>query len=206
LHAYYLEHIRDGNTYPYEEHYRQNRNDPDAATERELNWWQNTSSSPEGAGEFLHDYFPMLNQRLSKDRLLGLSKEEFADMCVHIHALHDHSSRVSWKTLGLPDKLPHMSASERARYFGRWLYDQYSNRGRTTLETIYYVLHAEPLAELPSRIFEVWFDSELKIPHLGLSSLGEMAGWAHPNEFPPRNGRTSKSLRGLGYSVRVYGE
>jgi hypothetical protein len=79
-------------------------------------------------------------------------------------------------------------------------------RGRTALETIHHVLHEEPLSEVPTRIFDACFDAEFKIPHLGLSTLGEMAGWARPDEFPPRNGRTSKSLRGLGYPVRVYSE
>ncbi|WP_371200120.1 phospholipase, partial [Ectothiorhodospira sp. PHS-1] len=37
----------------------------------------------------------------------------------------------------------------------------------------------------------------------GLSSLGEIVGWARPDEFPPRNMRTSKGLRALGYNVRI---
>ena len=41
------------------------------------------------------------------------------------------------------------------------------------------------------------------IPHVGLSSLGEIVGWARPDEFPPRNMRTSKGLRALGYNVRI---
>ncbi|MBL8426498.1 MAG: phospholipase [Dechloromonas sp.] len=41
------------------------------------------------------------------------------------------------------------------------------------------------------------------IPHIGLSSLGEIVVWARPDEFPPRNMRTSKGLRALGYNVRI---
>lgn len=41
------------------------------------------------------------------------------------------------------------------------------------------------------------------IPHIGLSSLGEIVCWARPDEFPPRNMRTSKGLRALGYSMRI---
>jgi len=38
------------------------------------------------------------------------------------------------------------------------------------------------------------------IPHIGLSSLGEIVGWARPDA---RNMRTSKGLRALGYNVRI---
>ncbi|MEA9931476.1 hypothetical protein [Xanthomonas campestris] len=35
------------------------------------------------------------------------------------------------------------------------------------------------------------------------SILGELIGWVNPEEFPPRNRRTSKGLRSLGYDVSV---
>lgn len=41
------------------------------------------------------------------------------------------------------------------------------------------------------------------IPHVSLSSLGEIVVWARPDEFPPRNMQTSKGLRALGYNVRI---
>ncbi|MGS6289529.1 hypothetical protein ACVGWF_24630, partial [Enterobacter asburiae] len=42
------------------------------------------------------------------------------------------------------------------------------------------------------------------IPHIGLSSLGEIVGWARPHEFPPRKMRTSKGLRALRYNAVTY--
>jgi hypothetical protein len=30
-----------------------------------------------------------------------------------------------------------------------------------------------------------------------------VVGWARPEDTPPRNGRTNKALRALGYPVRV---
>ena len=154
----------------------------------------------------LRERLPFLREHLAKDRLLHLNEAEFANLCAHVHALHDHSLRVSWQSFGLTGPLPPMSGWERAQYLGRWLYQQRSGRGWSVLKTIHYVIHSEPLSEVPNRIFEACHDPALKIPHLGLSSLGEMAGWAHPDDFPPRNGRTSKSLRALGYNVRVHSE
>ena len=46
-------------------------------------------------------------------------------------------------------------------------------------------------------------DPKWKIPHMGLSMLGEIVGWAKPDFSPPRNGRTNKALHALGYSVKI---
>ena len=45
-----------------------------------------------------------------------------------------------------------------------------------------------------------------KIDGLGISALGELVGWALRDRFPPRNGRTSKALKSLGYNVTIHVE
>jgi hypothetical protein len=67
-------------------------------------------------------------------------------------------------------------------------------------------LHDGPKSEVPDRIFAACFDEAKKIPHMGVSTLGEMVGWAMPDDFPPRNGRTSKALTALGYPVKIHSE
>ena len=54
-----------------------------------------------------------------------------------------------------------------------------------------------------ARLWNAIRSDDWAIPHNGLSSLGEIVGWARPDEFPPRNMRTSKGLRALGYNVRI---
>lgn len=54
-----------------------------------------------------------------------------------------------------------------------------------------------------ARLWNAIRSDDWAIPHIGLSSLGEIVGWARPDEFPPRNMRTSKGLRALGYNVRI---
>ena len=56
------------------------------------------------------------------------------------------------------------------------------------------------------RIFESSIDLSGKVPRLGVSSLGEMVRWVRPDFSPPRNNRTNKALRALGYDVKLYGE
>mgnify|MGYP003458354266 FL=1 len=54
-----------------------------------------------------------------------------------------------------------------------------------------------------ARLWNAIRSDDWAIPHIGLSSLGEIVGWARPDEFPPRNMRTSKGLLALGYNVRI---
>ncbi len=67
------------------------------------------------------------------------------------------------------------------------------------------MLYGGPEDDLPARLWEATTEGPWKIDHLGVSALGELVGWALPNRFPPRNNRTSKALRSLGYAVAVHG-
>src|SRR5213075_2907250 len=58
----------------------------------------------------------------------------------------------------------------------------------------------------PNRLFDCWSDPASKIPHVRVITLGEMFGWAMREYFTPRNGRTSKALRALGYDVKIHSE
>jgi hypothetical protein len=69
-----------------------------------------------------------------------------------------------------------------------------------------FVLHGGSKTELPDRIFAACFEDVKKIPPMGVSTFGEMVGWAMPDDFPPRNGRTSKALTALGYQVKIHSE
>lgn len=66
--------------------------------------------------------------------------------------------------------------------------------------------HGGPFSTLPQRLYEVSFSRERSIRFAGLSTFGELVGWALPSEFPPRNGRTSKALYALGYDVKIHTE
>ena len=54
-----------------------------------------------------------------------------------------------------------------------------------------------------ARLWNAIRSDDWAIPHVGLSSLGEIVVWARSDEFPPRNMQTSKGLRALGYNVRI---
>ena len=53
---------------------------------------------------------------------------------------------------------------------------------------------------IATRLWEASRSDEWALPWLREATLGEILGWARPNEFPPRNGRSIKALKALGYS------
>lgn len=90
---------------------------------------------------------------------------------------------------------------DKVRKFGEWLWRQRSREGRTMLELLNYVVWGN--GSVSARLWNAIRSDDWAIPHIGLSSLGEIVGWARPDEFPPRNMRTSKGLRALGYNARI---
>lgn len=58
-------------------------------------------------------------------------------------------------------------------------------------------------AQVPERLWNGIHEREWKIDHISRSALGELVGWELPDDFPPRNARTSKALCSLGHYVLV---
>ena len=119
-----------------------------------------------------------------------------------VHAFREHASRVPHAELGLPSEPQEKEVMIEA--LARRLYSARSANGKTVPQLIYQLLYSGTEERLAERLWEAHQSDDLKIPRLGPSTLGELVGWALPDRFPPRNGRTSKALRALGYNVSVY--
>lgn len=206
LHAYYYGEVKEGARHPFREFHVRNRNNRDAALTAAMRRWQALVTPPGSEAIMLREWLPLLQWSLSKDKLLLLTKAEFMEVVARVHAMRVHGNRIAWRSFGLDMPLQKMASEERARYFGSWLYDQRNNDGEGVLDVLSFVLHGGPLDQTPNRIFAASFEPNRKILHLGVSSLGELVGWVHPNYSPPRNGRTSKALVALGFNVRVHSE
>ena len=154
----------------------------------------------------MYEWAVYLKNKLGEENILKLSQEEFVEVCSRIHALRDHCLRVRYSTFGYSSPLPHMNQSERLKLLGNWLFSQRSLSGKSVLESIYHMLYDGKIDKVPERIWEVAQTQQWKISHLGISSLGEIVGWALPDIYPPRNGRTSKALTALGYKVRIHSQ
>ncbi|MDH4227194.1 MAG: phospholipase D family protein [Deltaproteobacteria bacterium] len=205
LHAYYYNNVFDGNRSMHEQFYNKHNANPEAALGRALCWWQKLTEAPDEEDIMIREWAPFLSEKTDKVNLLNLSEDDFCNVCARVHAIRNHATRVSNRTLGIAESAV-TEKEYRIELFARWLYKQHSEDNKTPLDVIYYVLHGGNSDRLPERLWTAINDSSFKIPHLGLSCLGEITGWALPDKFPPRNGRTSKALKSLGFNVKIYSE
>lgn len=127
----------------------------------------------------------------------------FIEVLSKVHASVEFARRVPNDDVGLAGGRLY-SIPEKLQAMGGKIWRDSLERGRPVSGMLTYVLHGGSDAELPERIWEALHDPRWKTPLLGVSSLGEITGWARPDAFPPRNGRTSKALKSLGYPVRVH--
>jgi len=207
LHAYYYDKVRDGNKSKHNEFHESNSPRAEDALVAAMTWWKQLSQPPHQEDITIDDWAPFLRQKLSKTKVSSLTEEEFVQVCERIHALREHAPRVSSSTLSIPRELSPMAKPDRIKWLGRWLYNQRSASNGTVLETIEFVLYGGPLIEVPRRIWTATSPEEgIKISQFGIGTLGELVGWALPDELPPRNNRTSKALRALGYNVTIHSE
>jgi hypothetical protein len=151
----------------------------------------------------LFDWAPFLRDALSPNRILHLSNDEFEAVCQRVWSIQDHGRRVPNVTLNLPAGL-HYDMETKTKELAKYLMTRRTQNGSTVLEVINFVLYGGSESDLPLRLWDATTNPDCRIEHLGISSLGELVGWALPDRFPPRNNRTSKALRSLGYDVTAH--
>lgn len=203
LHAYYYNRVVEGNRHPFERYYLQHRNNPTVATANALEWWSNLDAPPSGEDYNCHTRAPIIRELLSQERLSNLTEEDFQRVCQANHATADHVMRTGPKRLGLTGNTE-SSGEQQVANFASWLWHCTNKRGSGIVELLTFVLDEGLPEELPSRLFDASYGADRKFLHFGVNQIGELAGWARPDLYPPRNGRTSKALRALGFDVRVH--
>jgi len=206
LHAFYYNRVAKGRSAGFQELYLKNRARTEAALTDALEWWKMLPGPPSGEKEMLEIRLPRLQQLLREDRVRSLTSNEFSDVCLLVHAIYNHGRQVNFTSLGLPEPQEAVPARERVKTFSSWLYQQRSPNGKRAVDAIYHVLYGGIADEILQRIFESTINAQNAVPRLGVSSLGEIVGWVRPDFSPPRNNRTNKALRALGYDAKVYGQ
>ena len=203
LHAYYYNIVRDRNRHPYEDFYQNNKNNPAKHLVNSLNWWKELNAPPTSENETFYISAPYIQKALDKNNILNLSLNEFEKICEYTHATKDHVLKIPLKKMGVNSKGT-MNREERIKIYSEWLWKQRNQLGMNVVELLNYVLYGDNGSLLWERLHEVTNKKKYFLPHYGLNSIAEVIGWAQPEITPPRNGRTSKALRALGYDVRVY--
>ncbi|WP_202299100.1 phospholipase D family protein [Mesorhizobium sp. 131-2-1] len=204
LHAHYYQNTFDGRRADFETHFDRNRHDPDAALDRVVEWWRKWPSTSD-ENTMLNKVAPYLRRAFSAEQLPKLSEDQFAKVLPRVHAVREYARRAPNRFLGLPGGRKY-NIGEKVDALARHVYRAPDRGGVPVLETLQHVLYGGSPDEVPQRLWEAISDKKRKVDLLGVSAMGEIVGWAMPNRFPPRNGRTSKALRSLGYDVMVHVE
>lgn len=203
LHAHYYECTFEDRKARYADHFERNKNDPDAAVEKAINWWRQLPEAPSEEELMLNTTGPALQTLLSDGGLQQMDYQSFREICAGVHSIKDYARQVANRLVGLKIGTSY-TVSEKIDALSRRIWETGSTEGHDVKRLLHFILYGGPDAELPERLWLGVDDSRWKIEGLGVSALGELVGWALPEKFPPRNGRTSKSLRSLGFDVKVH--
>lgn len=203
LHAHYYKRTFDGRTANYEAHHEENKGRTAEALAEAIDWWRRLPVSS-AEDQMLNVTARALQAALSEESLASLNYEAFNDICMSVHAIRDYARRVPNKAVRLPDDGSQYDIPQKVAALSARIWNDRSAGGAGVGELLRYILYGGPDAQLPERLWQGVADPRWKIEGLGISALGELVGWALPDRFPPRNGRTSKALRSLGYDVTVH--
>ena len=179
----------------------QNRADPEAAVRHVFKDWAAFDGN-EGAWEWArwcNENPKRLRYCLSSPSLAILTKEVFAEVTWLTHAAREHARQIDNRTLGLAPGTE-LSISQRCTAYAHFLFAKRSAGGHSVSEVLQYVLWGDRTCpDAAQRVWEATQHAEWRLPHLGPSILGEMIGYARPDEYPPRNQRVVRTLVALGY-------
>jgi len=206
LHAYYFRYVIEKNTSMHRAIHEHNASDPQRALIEMMSWWKSTNTAPSNEDTQFYDWGPAILKIVQPDRILSLDETEFVELCCKIHAFRSHSRQIPYNVLKMHSDNVAVDDEDKIRRGALWVFNQRSPYGRSVLELINFLLFTGKNHDLPLRLWDSHRSAEWHIPHFGLSCLGELVGWALPENFPPRNGRTSKALYALGYNVKLYSE
>lgn len=206
LHAYYYSQVKQGNSALHHKYYEKNRKKPEEALHTAMTWWKSLNQAPHSEDVMINDWSIFLANQLQKDKILNTSAEVFIEICGKVHALRDHALRVRYSVFGFKPPYPQMKHQDRIILLSKYLFQSKSKNNKSIIDSIYHLLYGGPKDTTPDRIWDVATTDEWSISHFGISSAGELVGWAMPDIFPPRNGRTSKALTALGFNVKIHSE
>jgi hypothetical protein len=203
LHAFYYQRTFASGKANYAAHYEKNKTRPDEALADAIAWWRSLPTAPSGEDRMLNITAPALQASLTEAIIAKMDYAEFREICGGVHAITDYSKRVSNKAVNLPEGQTY-TTQQKLDALSKRIWNDQGTDGPRVRVLLRHILYGGPPDQLPERLWQGIDDPKWKIDGLGVSALGELVGWALPEQFPPRNGRTSKALRALGYDVVVH--
>lgn len=204
LHAHYYQRTFQGGKAMYPDHFERNRTRRDDALEEAMDWWRQLAKAPSSEDKMLNITAPFLQSALQEERLERMNYDQFHEICKRVHSIMDYARRVPNKAVSLRSDGTIYTIPEKVAALSERIWNDRTANGIRINEVIQHVLYGGTDQQLPERLWLALTDPQWKIDGFGVSALGELVGWALPDQFPPRNGRTSKALRSLGFEVTVH--
>ncbi|WP_210163301.1 phospholipase D family protein [Niveispirillum irakense] len=204
LHAYYYQRTFDGRKANYRKHFEDNKTRKLDALQEAMKWWHKLPSPPQNEDIVVNEKAPLIQALLSKEKLSSMSYEDFHMLCSTVHAFIDYSRRVKNKSVKLKTDGTKYTIPQKIDALSHRIWNDQTENGLTVRDVLSFILYGGSQDQLPERLWKCISDPQWKLEGLGVSALGEIVGWALPERFPPRNGRTSKALRSLGFPVKIH--
>lgn len=137
---------------------------PEEALLDAFEWWSKLKAAPGQEDRMITQWAVELRDFLRPDRINTLNKAEFIEVCRPVHAFRNHSQRIRYSAMGLPQKLPQMKEEERIDVVAAWLHGQRSLEGKSPLRLIDWVLYSGAENQTPKRLFAADRDMRKKVP------------------------------------------
>lgn len=204
LHAHYYHRTFDGKRADYEWYFEANKADPASALAEAIDWWKKLPQAPTKEDVAINITALRLQDMLTADSVRRMDANVFRAVAGDVHSMIEFSRRVRNSIVGLQSSGVKYSIPEKLDALSEHIWSVKSQNGSRVAEVITHILYGGPDDLLPERLWEAVADPKWKLECMGISAYGELVGWAMPDKFPPRNGRTSKALRSLGYDVQVH--
>lgn len=201
--ALYYNQVVDGRRPSVDEFHERNRRDPSAVLEQQIEWWRATPAPPSGEDRTFHESAPLIHRLLTRDNVQRLTPDDVVSICNATHSTRDYILKIGLEKMGLVG-VNSMGRAERTDHYGRWILGRRNRRGESFPQLLAFVLYGGEDGDIWRRIYDAAYDDSRAIGHYGLNSIAEVVGWARPEVCYPRNGRTSKALRALGFEVVDY--
>jgi hypothetical protein len=132
-----------------------------------------------------------------------MSSKDFVRVARCVHSINNHAKHQRPGDFLDDDDQPTATTDAKCDVFCEALYGRINGYGWNPPRLLQYLLFDGPSEEIPERLFNC-LESPYHIQGLKSSSLGELIGCALPDIYPPRNDRTNKALRALGWNVHVH--
>ena len=206
LHAYYYVRVRlkedsDDSSRSQERvnrFFEKNRADKLGALREAAIWWASLDTAPHGEDFFIATTAIGMRELFAKDRIAAWTLEEFKEAMMGVNAFKMHARQVKNKFFGLPPD-HHETVEQRSNRLAEWLWNLDRTAKRSLPEMWLFLIWGTSPTNMTERLWTITKDEQWTFPRLGQSTLGEAVGWARPDDYPPRNNRTNKALRALGY-------